>query len=154
MRKKIRASVYVYEDSWNELHKYIDCSKSEWVCEQVERKVNQHDDIAEIDRKLNEIAQMQEKLNEEFKTLTEEKQEVLKQRELNEQNFEVMNKAMNTIRLVANNQGYIEKTRIEFFANKFNISYSKLKEQIDKENITVKDIKQRDDTDVNEAQPY
>jgi len=29
-----------------------------------------------------------------------------------------------------------------------------LKRQIEKENIEIKDIKQRDDTDTNEAQPY
>lgn len=61
---------------------------------------------------------------------------------------------MLTIRIVANNQSYVEKTRVEFIANKFNLSYGVLKEQIEKENIEIKDIEQRNDTDTNDSQPY
>ena len=58
---------------------------------------------------------------------------------------------MNTIRIVNENQGYIEKTRVEFFANKFNLSVEVLQKQILKENIKIKDVKQRDDTDTGES---
>ena len=154
MRKKIRIGAYVYEDSWNELDKCIDCSKSEWICNQVEKRVNQNDDVAEIERQMKEIEIMQNNLKNEFDILSDQKEQLLKQRKLNEQNFEVINKAMNTIRLVANNQGYVEKLRIEFIANKFNLPFKLLKEQIEKENIIVKDIKLRDDVDTNDKQPY
>lgn len=154
MRKKIRIGAYVYEDSWNALDKCIDCSKSEWICNQVEKRVNQNDDVAEIERQMKEIEIMQNNLKNEFDMLSDQKQQLLKQRKLNEQNFEVINKAMNTIRLVANNQGYIEKLRVEFIANKFNLPFKLLMEQIEKENIVVKDIKLRDDVDTNDRQPY
>ena len=141
MRKKIRIGAYVYEDSWNALDKCIDCSKSEWICNQVEKRVNQIDDVAEIERQMREIKIMIDNLGNEFDTLSDKKEQLLKQRTLNEQNFEIINQAMNTIRLVANNQGFIEKTRVEFIANKFNLKASLLIEQIEKENIDVKDFK-------------
>ena len=154
MSKKIRTTIYVDEDNWKELGKYIDCKKSEWIDKQIEKRIKQHDDVAEIERQMKEIQIMQNNLRNEFEILSEQKDELLKQRELNDKNFELMGKAMHTIRIVATNQGYIEKTRVEYIANKFNLKVKSLLEQIERENIVVKDIEQRKDTDDNMHQPY
>ena len=154
MSEKIRVNIYVDKYAWEELPKYIVCSKSNWVNEQILKKISQHDDVAELERQINEMSELIQGLKYDKQNLENRKKELLNERERNEQSFEIINKAMNTVRVVNNNQGYIEKTRVEFIANKFNISFAVLKTQIEKENIEIKDIKQRDDTDTNEAQPY
>ena len=141
MTEKIRTTIYVNKKNWQELGKYIDCKKSEWIDKQIEKRINQNDDVAEIERQMKEIEIMQNNLKEEFNFLSDQKEQLLKQRELNDRNFELMGKAMHTIRVVADNQGFIEKTRVEFIANKFNLKVESLMEQIGKENIVVKDIK-------------
>lgn len=153
MNEKIRTNIYVNKHNWQELGKYITCSNW-WVDRQVEKRIKQHADVAEIERKMQEIKEMQKNLAMDFETLSEQKEQILNERKLNEQNFKLINDAMLTIRIVANNQSYVEKTRVEFIANKFNLSYGVLKEQIEKENIEIKDIEQRNDTDTNDSQPY
>lgn len=154
MNDKVRVNIYVDKYAWEELPKYIACSKSNWINEQMLKKISQHDDVAELERQINEISELVKGLQYDKENLENRKKELLSERERNEQSFEIINEAMNTVRVVNNNQGYIEKTRVEFIANKFNISFDVLKRQIAKENIEIKDIKQRDDTDTNEAQPY
>ena len=154
MNDKVRVNIYVDKYAWEELPKYIACSKSNWINEQVLKKISQHDDVAELERQINEISELVKGLQYDKENLENRKKELLSERERNEQSFEIINEAMNTVRVVNNNQGYIEKTRVEFIANKFNISFDVLKRQIAKENIEIKDIKQRDDTDTNDAQPY
>lgn len=154
MGEKVRVNIYVDKRAWEELPKYISCSRSNWLNEQVLKKVSQHDDVAELERKINEISELVEGLQYDKQNLEARKKELLDERERNEKSFEVINEAMNTVRVVNNNQGYIEQTRVEFIANKFNISVEVLKNQIERENIIIKDIKLRDDTDTNEAQPY
>lgn len=154
MNEKIRINIYVNKHNWQELGKYITCSKSEWVDRQVEKRIKQHDDVAEIERKMHEIEELQKNLAMDLETLSEQKEQILNQRKLNEQNFKLINDAMLTIRIVAKNQGYVEKTRVEFIANKYNLSYNTLKEQIEREHIEIKDIEQRNDTDTNDSQPY
>ena len=153
MSANVRVNVYVDKRAWEELPKYIVCSRSNWINEQVLKKVSEHDDVAEIERQINEISGLLRDLTFNKEELENRKKEILSERERNEQSFEVINNAMNTVRKVNNNQGYVEKTRVEFWANKFNISFAVLKAQIEKENIEIKDIKQREDTDTNEAQP-
>lgn len=154
MNDKVRVNIYVDKYAWEELPKYIACSKSNWINEQMLKKISQHDDVAELERQINEISELVKGLQYDKENLENRKKELLSERERNEQSFEIINEAMNTVRVVNNNQGYIEKTRVEFIANKFNISFDVLKRQIAKENIEIKDIKQRDDTDTNDAQPY
>lgn len=151
MNEKIRVNIYVDKYAWEELPKYIACSKSNWVNEQILKKISQHDDVAELERKINEISGLVDDLTFQKDELENRKQQLLSERKRNEQSFEVINNAMNTVRVVANNQGYVEKTRVEFFANKFNISVEVLTNQIERENIEIKDIKQRDDTDKGEG---
>ena len=150
MSEKIRVNIYVDKLAWEELPKYIACSRSNWINEQVIKKVSQHDDVAELERNINEINRLVEALQFDKENLENRKEQLLSERERNEKSFEIINNAMNTIRVVNNNQGYVEKTRVEFFANKFNISYEVLKNQILKENIIIKDVEQRKDTDINE----
>ena len=119
--ERIRTTIYVNKKNWHDLDKYIDCTKSDWLNKVIERKVNQHDDVAELERKLKEIEIMQKNLQDEFDYILDERNAILKQRELNDKNFELIEKAMRTIRIVANNQGYVEQTRVEYIANKFNL---------------------------------
>ena len=150
MSEKIRTTIYVNKHNWNELGKYIDCKKSEWIDRQIEKRINQHDNVAEIERQMNEIKIMQRNLKEEFEILSEQKEQLITQRELNDRNFELLGKAMDTIRVIANNQGYVEKTRVEYIANKHNLKVETLMNQMQIENIVVKDIEQRKDTDTGE----
>ena len=57
MNEKIRTTIYVNKHNWQELGKYIDCKKSEWIDKQIEKRINQHDDVAEIDRQMKELEQ-------------------------------------------------------------------------------------------------
>ena len=152
--EKIRTTIYVNKHNWQELSKYIDCTKSDWIDKQIERKVNQHDDVAEIERKLKEIEIMKKSLEDDFKYLSDERDAILKQRELNDKNFELIEKAMKIVRTVANNQGYIEQSRVEYIANKFNLKVKSLSNEIKRQGIEIKDIEQRKDTDDNMHQPY
>ena len=152
--ERIRTTIYVNKQNWQDLSKYIDCTKSDWINKVIERKVNQHDDVADIERKLKEIEIMQKNLQEEFEFLTDEKDAILKQRELNDKNFELIEQAMRTIRIVANNQGYVEQTRVEYIANKFNLKVQSLMNEIKRQGIEIKDIEQRKDTDNNMHQPF
>lgn len=154
MNEKIRTTIYVNKHNWEELDKYIDCTKSEWIDNQIKKRITQHDDVAKIERQMKEILMEQENLKMEFKTLTEQKEQLLKQRKDNETNYKIMGEAMDTIRTIANNQGYIEKTRVEYIANKHNISVELLIKQIEKENIPIKDIKQERNVDLNMRSPY
>lgn len=154
MEERIRTTVYVNKHNWQELDKYIDCTKSDWINRQIERKIKQHDDIAEIERQMKEIEIVLDNLKEEFKYLSAERDAILKQRELNDKNFELIEKVMRTIRIVAKNQGYIEQTRVEYIANKFNLKVESLKNEIKRQGISIKDIEQRNDTDSNMHQPY
>lgn len=150
MTEKIRTTIYVNKHNWNELGKYIDCKKSEWIDKQIAKRINQHDDVAEIERQMKEIEMQQNNLKMEFETLSEQKEQLLKQRELNDRNFELLGKAMHTLRIVADNQGYVEQTKVEFIANKHNLKVETLMNQLKIENIVVKDIEQRKDTDTGE----
>lgn len=152
--EKIRTTIYVNKDNWQNLHKYIDCTKSDWLDKVIERKVNQHDDVAQIERRMDEIKIIMKNLDDEFNFLSEERDAILKQRELNDKNFELIEQAMKTIRVVANNQGYIEQSRVEFIANKLNLKVQSLENEITRQGIEIKDIEQRDDTDNNMHRPY
>ena len=103
---------------------------------------------------MKEITIMQNNLKNEFETLSDKRQEILNQRELNDKNFELIEKAMKIVRTVANNQGYIEQTRVEYIANKFNLKVKSLENEIKRQGIEIKDIEQRNDTDDNMHQPY
>ena len=56
MSEKIRVNIYVDKHAWEELPKYISCSRSNWIHEQVMKKVSQHDDVAELERQIKEIS--------------------------------------------------------------------------------------------------
>ena len=107
MNEKIRVNIYVDKYAWEELPKYIACSKSNWINEQILKKISQHDDVADLERKINEITALVEGLQFDKENLEARKKELLDERKRNEQSFEIINNAMNTIRIVNENQGYI-----------------------------------------------
>ena len=119
---KIRRNVYVEESLWNRLPQYIDCSRSEWIEKQIYKQINCNNDIGELERKMNHLDQVMRDIKFEKDNLKSEYEMKIKQQKLNDKNFQLIEGAMGTIRLVHQNEGVIEETRIEYIANSKNIN--------------------------------
>ena len=118
----IRRNIYVEESLWNRLPQYIDCSRSEWIETQIYKQINCNNDIGELKRKMNHLDQVMRDIKFEKDNLKSEYEMKIKQQELNDKNFQLIEGAMGTIRLVHQNEGVIEETRIEYIANSKNIN--------------------------------
>ena len=79
----------------------------------------------------------QEVVKHEEQNLKERKEKILELRELNKNNFEVKQKAMNIIRTVVNNEGAISETRIKFIAKNHYLDPKVLIEQSLSENLKI-----------------
>ena len=146
-KKKVRRSIYVSEKNWDALSNYIGKSKSEWIDEQIEKLIDKLDDIDKIDFRISEIQYELKNLNIELEALQMDKKRIIEKRKENTNNWERINKAMDTIRRVAQSNinkeypfGYIEKYRVEFVANNNVIEKKALISQIEKENIPIREI--------------
>ena len=135
-----RKDITVDEDEWEKLKRNIDCTPSEWIRRQIKKQNECIDEVVEIDLRIKEINNELSNLTFEKKELQERKDGILKQRKLNEQNIEVINTAMNTVRRVNFNQGYIETTRLRHIAKKNVLDYDVLLRQCKRENIEIKDL--------------
>lgn len=140
MKKIKRVNISVYEDEWNELPKYINVNRSEWIRQQVKRQITLNDDVKKIEMQIDTIKYQQKNLNLEMQMLENQKNEIEKQRKLNEDNLKLINDVMFTIRTIAENQGYIEVSRVEFIANKNVLDANILLAQCDKEDIEVREL--------------
>lgn len=134
---KVRRSITIDSEIWEKLPEVISVSRSAFFEEQARKQINLLDDIEEINLKLKSIENKQINLKNEEATLKEQKEKILKLRELNKNNFEVKQKAMNLIRTVFNNEGAITESRIRFIAKKNYLDPDVLIEQSKKENIKV-----------------
>jgi len=141
-----RKDITVDPDEWEKLKRNIDCTPSEWIRRQIKKQNECIDEVVEIDLRIKEIDNELSNLTFEKKELQERKDGILKQRKLNEENFEVINNAMTTIRLIVygadgrSGQGYIELNRIKFIAKKHVLDSDVLLKQCKKETIEVKDL--------------
>ena len=134
---KVRRSITIDEDVWENLPEAINTSRSAFFEEQARKQINFLDDVEEIDLKLKSIENKKKNLNLEVKTLKERKEKILKLREKNKNNFEVKQKAMNIIRTVVNNEGAISETRIKFIAKNNYLDYEILIEMAINENLKI-----------------
>ncbi len=137
MGKKIRVNLTMDEDVWSELDKYIDCSKSSWFERQARKQIERHDDIAEIDMKIQAIEYQQKNLEFDKSSLLEERKSIIEQREKNKENLKLINDIMFTIKTIVNNQGYIEKGRVEFICNKHQLDSNIILSKLEKEGINI-----------------
>ena len=140
MGKKKRVNIYVDEDEWEKLSRNIICSKSEWINQQIRKQNESIDEVDEINLKIQAIENQEKTLAYDKTTLIERKEEILKQREINEKNFKIIDKAMSTIREVAYNEGFIEDDRVRYIAKSNTLNPDVLFEQIEKEQIKHEDI--------------
>lgn len=140
MGKKKRVNIYVDEDEWEKLSRNIICSKSEWINQQIRKQNESIDEVDEINLKIQAIENQEKTLAYDKTTLIERKNEILKQREINENNFNIIEKAMSTIREINYNQGFIEDARVKYIAKSHTLNPAVLFEQIEKEQIKHEDI--------------
>lgn len=146
MAKMKRKDITVDPDEWEKLKRNIDCTPSEWIRRQIKKQNECIDEVVEIDLRIKEIDNELSNLTFEKKELQERKDGILKQRKINEKNFEVINNAMNTVRKIVygvdgrEGQGYIETTRLRHIAKKNVLDYDVLLKQCKKETIEVKDL--------------
>ena len=139
MGKKIRVNISIDEDVWKELGKYIDGNKSPWVEQQARKQIERHDDIEEIDMKIQAIEYQQKNLEFDKSSLLEERESLIKQREENRENLKLINDVLFTIKTIVNNQGCIERGRVEFISNKNKLDSNIVFSQLEKEGINVID---------------
>ena len=118
MKKLKRVNISVYEDEWNELPKYIDVNRSEWIRQQVRKQITINDDIEKIEMEIKAIEYQQKNLDMDLDSLITQRDEIKKKRERNEEDKKLINDAMFIIQTIVDNQGYIEKSRVEYIANK------------------------------------
>lgn len=139
MKKVKRVNISVYEDEWDELPKYIDVNRSEWVRQQVRKQISVNDDLKKIEMQIDAIEYQQKSLEMDKEFLMNEKKTIEERRKQNENDLKLINDVMFTIRTIAQNQGFIEKSRIEFIANKNFLDSNILLSQCDKEDIEIRD---------------
>ena len=134
---KVRRSITIDDEIWEKLPEAINTSRSAFFEEQARKQINYIDDIEEIDLKLKTIENKRNNLKLEEQNLKERKEKILELRELNKNNFEVKQKAMNIIRTVVNNEGAISETRIKFIAKNHYLDPKVLIEQSLSENLKI-----------------
>lgn len=121
-RKKPRRNISISDNVWNEIDKYITCSKSEWIEKQMIRQITCNNNELIIQRKLEAINNSINDLEIERDNLKDQLQQIREQKELNSKNFKLIEDSMTMIRLINRNEGAIEETRIEYIANQRNIA--------------------------------
>lgn len=135
-----RKDITVDPEEWEKLKRNIDCTPSEWIRRQIKKQNECIDEVVEIDLRIKEIDNELSNLTFEKKELQEKKDGILRQRKINEENIEVINNAMNTIRTINFNQGYVEISRLKHIAKKNVLDSDVLLKQSKKEGIEIKDL--------------
>lgn len=136
---KIKRNITIDEDVWNNLPKYITCSRSAFFEQQAIKQINSFDDIERIELKLKMLESNRKKLELDEKDLKAQRKFIIEQREKNKNDFEIREKAMHTIRKVVDNEGAIELSRIKFIANNHILDFHVLVEKCESENIKIID---------------
>ena len=134
---KVRRSITIDEKIWEKLPEVINTSRSAFFEEQARKQLNVIDDIEEIDLKLKFIENQKNNLSLEAESLNERKENILKLREKNKNNFEVKQKAMNIIRTVVHNEGAISEARIRFIAKNHYVDPQVLIQMAVEENLKI-----------------
>ena len=80
---KIKRNITIDAEVWENLPKYISCSRSAFFEEQALKQINSFDDIERIELKLELLENNQKKLEMDKKDLQAQKEYILKQRDKN-----------------------------------------------------------------------
>lgn len=140
MARMGRINFYGDLDEWDKLQRNIDCNRSKWLNEMIKKQNRCIDEVDEINLKIQSIENQEKTLAFDKSILIEQKEAILKQREVNEQIFEIVEDAMKTIREIEYNQGYIEDDRIKYVAKHHTLNPDVLFKQVEKEQIKHEDI--------------
>lgn len=140
MGKKKRVNIYVDVDEWEKLSRNINCSKSEWINQQIKKQNECIDEIDKINNKIQKIESLEKELNFDKTNLIKQKESILKQREENEHIFEIVEDAMTTVRKINHEQGFIEDDRVKHIASNHTLNPDVLFKQIEKEQIKHENI--------------
>jgi len=140
MARMGRINFYGDLDEWEKLQRNIDCNRSKWLNEMIKKQNRCIDEVDEINLKIQSIENQEKTLAFDKSILIEQKKAILKQREINDKTFEVVENAMHTIREIVSNQGYIEDDRIKYVAKSHTLNPDVLFEQVEKEQIKHQDI--------------
>lgn len=127
--KRIK-SININNDVWDKIDNYIDCSKSEWIEKQMIKQIYCNDDETKLIKKIEALESEINNLEYEKQIVMDSLKELQKVKENNRNNQNLILKAMSTIRTVNNNEDCIEKNRVEFIANTYNIPSEVLFDEI------------------------
>ena len=110
-------SFYVDPDDWKQLQNKINCSKSEFLRQCVEKQVNKSDKITELRKKLVNLENEKQIIELEMQDITEQIKNLENIQIQNEKDEILIQKKMHTIKNVASNDGGITIERITTIAN-------------------------------------
>ena len=146
-KRKI-VSINVDIDKWNKMENYGVSNKSQWINDQINKLMSMTDDLEGLEIQLKQVEHKERELAIEKAMILEKIEHIKQIRGENANNTQILNEAMNILRGLANDNRIIAKYYVEYQANKRNIEYKILKEELEKENIKIKDIPIRTDTDL------
>lgn len=146
-KRKI-VSINVDIDKWNKMENYGVSNKSQWINDQIDKLMSMTDDLEGLEIQLKQVEHKERELAIEKAMILEKIEHIKQIRGENANNTQILNEAMNILRGLANDNRIIAKYYVEYQANKRNIEYKILKEELEKENIKIKDIPIRTDTDL------
>lgn len=136
-QNKIRRNITVDPYLWEQLPKYISGTRSSFIEMCINKQIYCNDDVDELERQIAELEIQKRNIETEILIKQNKIKELKELRELNNKNRLILEKAMHTIRLVYENESYIDKHRIKFIANRHNIDLNIILEQCKKENIVI-----------------
>lgn len=146
-------SIHVDEKKWDSLEDYGVSNKSQWINDQMDKLMSVHDDLQGLEIKLKQVEHEERELAIKKAMILEEMERIKRIRSENANNSELINKAMDVLRSVAGDKRWVQKYYVEFQANKHHIEYTALENQLNKENIEIKDVAIEKGSDNSVIQP-
>ncbi|MBQ3421882.1 MAG: hypothetical protein IJH34_09465 [Romboutsia sp.] len=142
---KSRRSITIDDEIWFKLPYYIVGSRSAFFEEMARKQINSSDDIEKIELELQQLENEQNNIKTNISLLNEKKKQILEQRKVNAENKELIQDAMNTIRVASGEQRAIELNRVKLIASNHTLDYTLLLKEMEKENIKALDIEVKKD---------
>lgn len=132
MKEKKAVTFMVDPSIWNLAKNKLNCSRSEFLEEQLKRAVNLEENEETILRK--EIASLQEEINVRESKLCKLREKRLKKEHCNEG----FDKSMNTINRISGKLGYIGEDKLRELSNRNNVSFGALYDECMDSEIEIK----------------
>lgn len=130
MSKKRTVTITIDSDLWELSAILLPCSRSSFIEKQLRRYIKSANEIDELKNQINEE-------KESIKVKEEKLNDLLRVRELNNNNEEVISKAMETVHSIVREHEKISKAQIKNIANINFIDEDVLEEIIKKEGIDI-----------------